>query len=161
MTIHYTERACEVPPSLRRIRCTRSHDEGKKGVSSLTINARPAAIGIAIPCHLGARRDLGELVDIRVCPLRPTSAKWLPQNLWVQATSMITCRLSPMLASLMTRLPQPVLPVLAHRWFAMALCGKARVMTDLLQRIQDRLVGILSCYQCASCRCGCDHRARR
>ena len=32
---------------------------------------------------------------------------------------------------------------LAHRWYVVALCGQARLMTDLLQRIQDRLVGTL------------------
>ena len=36
-----------------------------------------------------------------------------------------------------------------------ALCGQARVMTHLHQR-QDRLVDILTCYPCASRRCGVD-----
>ena len=46
----------------------------------------------------------------RSCPLRPTSARCLPQNSWVQATSMVRCRLSPTLASLMSRSPRLVLP---------------------------------------------------
>ena len=64
--------------------------------------ALPVGICLVVPCHLGARCGLEELVDIgsRSCPLRPTSLRWLPQNSWVQAMSMIRCRLSPRLASL-------------------------------------------------------------
>ena len=32
---------------------------------------------------------------------------------------------------------------LVHRGYAVALCGQAQVVTDLLQRTQDHLVGIL------------------
>ena len=32
---------------------------------------------------------------------------------------------------------------LAHRGYVVAMCGQARVMTDLVLCIQDRLVGIL------------------
>ena len=40
-------------------------DAGQKGVSS----ARSVGIGVTIPCHLGVRRVLEELVDIRVAQL--------------------------------------------------------------------------------------------
>jgi hypothetical protein len=53
---------------------------------------------------------------------------------------MITCQL---LASLMRRSPQPVLPLGSLRRHVVARREQARVMTYLLQRIQDRLVGIL------------------
>ena len=72
----------------------------------------------------------------------------------MQATSMIVCRddlVNDKIAA------TGIAVGLAHRWCVATMCGQARVMTDLLQRIQDRLVGTL----CASCRCGCYRRACR
>jgi len=87
------------------------HDTRQKGVCG----ALPVGIRLAIPGHLGARRGLEELVDIVVAQL-PVAAN-VPAVVAAELVGagnvddQMPDASPPMLASLMRRSPQPVLPL--------------------------------------------------
>jgi hypothetical protein len=85
------------------------HHAGQKGVS----DTLPAGIGLAIPCHLGARRGLETLVDIGVAELPiaahvrdVVAAELLGADNVDDQMPIVT-----MLTSLMSRSPRPVVPL--------------------------------------------------
>jgi hypothetical protein len=129
------------------------HGTGQKGEGS----ARSVGVGVAIPRHLGAptpyRATLVRAPFSRSlstsgshsCPLRLTSERRLPQNSWMRPASAITCRRSSRLASLR----QDRRDLSCHRpsapkeYCAAVWTGPSHGRSDLLQCIQDRLVGVL------------------
>ena len=105
------------------------HDTRQKGVCG----ARPVGVGLAVPCHLGACRFLEELVDIGVAQLATELVDGgnvndhLPTVLEVDVLHgkiAATCPANGLL----------------HGRDILALCGKARVVTNFLQRIQAKIV---------------------
>jgi hypothetical protein len=97
------EEAQELPVNPARGR----HGTGQKCVGS----ARSVGVGVTIHAttvRAAFSRSLSTSGS-RSCPLRLTSARWLPQSSWMRAASTITCRRSSRLASLMTRSTRPVL----------------------------------------------------
>ena len=118
------------------------HDTRQKGVCG----ARPVGIGFAVPGHLDARRCLEEPVDIGVAQL-PVAAH-VPE---VVAAELVGAGnvddqmpVTTNVGILDEEVSATCLAVgLPHRRNVEALCGQARFIADLLQGIQDRLVGIL------------------
>ena len=118
------------------------HDTRQKGVCG----ALPVGIRLAIPGHLGARSGLEELVDIVVAQL-PVAAN-VPA---VVAAELVGAGnvddqmpVTTHVGILEEEVSATCLAVgLPHRRDVAALCGQASFIADLLQGIQDRLVGIL------------------
>jgi hypothetical protein len=114
------------------------HDTGQEGVRR----------GIPIPCQLGVRRGFEKLVDVRVTQLPvPAHVSEVVAAELADAgndNDRVPSATEAQVGVLDDKIASTGLALgLSHRRYDVALCGQARVTTDLLQRIQDRLVGIL------------------
>ena len=89
------------------------------------------------------------------CVSYASASRWLPQNSWMRPASTVACQRSSRLASLMTRLPRPVLPS--------AFCTEG-ILCQCVDKPESWKIrsapahtrssrGRPSCCQCASCRC--------
>jgi hypothetical protein len=132
------EEAQELPVNPTRGR----HDTRQKGV----FGALPVGICLAVPCHFGACSGLEELVDIGVAQL-PVAA-YVPEVVAAELVGAGNVDEQMPVATNVGILDEEVSATclavgLPHRRNVETLCGQARFIADLLQGIQDRLVGIL------------------
>jgi hypothetical protein len=105
------------------------------------VYAQQVGISLALPSHLGARRGLEELVDIGVAQLlvaahvrdMVTAAELVGEGN-VDNHMPISTEVGVLDDKKIAATGLAV--VLARRKDVVALCGQARVMTDLVQRIQ-------------------------
>ena len=118
------------------------HDTRQKGVCG----ARPVGIRLTIPCHLGARRGLEELVDVVVAQL-PVAVK-VPAVVAAELVGAGNVDDKVLVSTNVGILDEEVSTTclavgLPHGGNVETLGGQAQFIADLLQGIQDRLVGIL------------------
>ena len=132
------EEAQELPVNAPRGR----HDARQEGVCG----ALPVGIRLAIPCHLGARRGLEELVDVVVAQL-PVAVK-VPTVVAAELVGAGNVDDQMPVTTKVDILDEEVAATglaagLPHRRDVASLCDEASFMADRLQGIQNRLVGIL------------------
>ena len=108
--------------------------------------ALPVGIRLTIPCHLGARRGLEELVDVVVAQL-PVADK-VPAVVAAELVGAGNVNDQMPVTTKVDILDEEVAATglaagLPHRRDVASLCDEASFMADRLQGIQNRLVGIL------------------